>query len=479
MPSAWVTEFTGGLDVRKLPETSRGGTLIRAVDCHINRGGEIEQRAVFAPVWQSPLAATTGLVATRDRLVVFGHAAAAPAGLPPKFLYQRLQHPGGRALASIRHAALYRGKVYALAEFSDGSLYEFYDGARVTDTNAPSLDADAAQPAAAFTFGSKIFVGAGSVLHNSAVAAPTDFTGTGAGFKDLATFAEGADLITAIGRYENRLAVFLEDQIQTWAIDPDPTKDAQIQVLAGTGCVAPRAALPFRDGDLVYLDRTGVRSLRARDSSNSAATTDLGSPVDDALIPLLETLPPGAVQRISMIAEPRHGRLWLAMGDVIYVFSYFEGARISAWTTYRPGFTVDAMAVYDRRVYLRSGDTIYVYGSESGPFQYSADVKAVAWLPYMDAEAPAREKQITAFDIAARGAWEVRVGMDPKNLDASDRLARVEGSTFMDGIMSAIGAATHMSLRFESVAPPSAAAPAIVSSAVLHFARHKDEDTGR
>ena len=48
MGTIWVREFTGGLDVRRLPETSPGGTLMRGLDCHITRGGEVEQRAVFA-----------------------------------------------------------------------------------------------------------------------------------------------------------------------------------------------------------------------------------------------------------------------------------------------------------------------------------------------------------------------------------------------------------------------------------------------
>src|SRR5206468_3229300 len=64
MGSIWVKEFTGGLDTRRLPETSPGGTLVKAIDGHINRGGEFEQRAAFVPVFPLPKG-TVGLAFTK------------------------------------------------------------------------------------------------------------------------------------------------------------------------------------------------------------------------------------------------------------------------------------------------------------------------------------------------------------------------------------------------------------------------------
>ena len=75
MGSIWIKEFTGGLDARRLPETSPGGTLIRAVDGHITRGGEFEQRARFVRYADLPAGATKGLAATATGLFVFGEAA--------------------------------------------------------------------------------------------------------------------------------------------------------------------------------------------------------------------------------------------------------------------------------------------------------------------------------------------------------------------------------------------------------------------
>ena len=47
------------------------------------------------------------------------------------------------------------------------------------------------------------------------------------------------------------------------------------------------------------------------------------------------------VQNAIGVIEPRDGRFWLAIGDTIFVFSYFPAAKVSAWTIYKPGFKVE------------------------------------------------------------------------------------------------------------------------------------------
>ena len=86
----WVKEFTGGLDTRRLPETTPAGVMIRAKDGHVTRGGEFEKRAAFVPTFSLP-AGTIGLAHTRTGLVVFGHAASPT--MPSGVAYQRRLDP--------------------------------------------------------------------------------------------------------------------------------------------------------------------------------------------------------------------------------------------------------------------------------------------------------------------------------------------------------------------------------------------------
>lgn len=477
MGTIWFREFRGGLDARRIPETSAGGTLLRGRDGHINRGGEFEQRSDFVEQYALPTALTKGFAATPDKLYVFGHQPDAPT-LPAGLTYMQLAHPSGRGLRRVPYATLFKAKLFVIAEFEDGSAHMFYDGARVADAKAPPYAAGSGNPSALLTYQQKMFVASGPSLFNSAVAAPTDFgSGGGAGDAviDMSTHSEGGQALTGLARYDQYAAIFARDAIQIWFLDPDPTLSRQAQVLTNTGTPAPRSVTQFGDGDVFYLDRAGVRSLRARDSSNSAATTDIGSAIDPLVRDVLDGMTEAEMARAKGVIEPRDGRFWLVLGDTIYVLSYFTASKVSAWTEYRPGFVIDDIFVRDDVVWLRSGETIYTFGDAEGRPVYSAGVGEM-WTPYLDADQPFRAKNVNGVDAALRGLWEVRLAMTPTDQSHSDLVARLDQTTFGLAKIPAHGAATHLSLRFKCLAPP-ASGPGVVSSCVIHFDRDPQEDS--
>ena len=467
MGTVWVKEFTGGLDARRLPETSAGGTFIRAVDGHITRGGEFEQRARFVKYADLPAGETKGLAATNDALFVFGHAAGVvvPAGVT----YQRLQPPASQTMTEFLSFTLFKGLLSTAARYSDGLVYNFHNGVRITDWPA--------SPFATFlrTAQTKVYGVAGPVLHFSAVADATKFnSGTGFGFIDMSTQATGSEQLTSIAQYQQLLAIFAARTIQLEFVDPDPALNRLSQTLNNTGTVAPRSVIQFGDNDVFYLDASGIRSLRARESINVAFSSDTGNPIDDLIVAKLSSLSDADKAKAVAVIEPRDGRLWMAMRDEIFVFSYFTGSKISAWSTYKPGFVVDDMVVFNRRVYLRSGDSIYVYGGVGETFDYT-QVEAEAWLPYLDANAPTRSKMFTGIDAAVRGTWELRVGLDPTDADASDKVATVTETTYGMDKIPGIGNTTHISPRFRLTAPPESG-PAKLGAVVIHHDMDDDED---
>jgi len=588
MGSIWVREFTGGLDTRRLPETTSGGVLIRALNGHISRGGEFEKRAAFVNEYTLPVG-TVGMAAAPNSLYVFG-SAAAPV-MPSGVLYQRLQHSNGTtALVNILSVDLYAGKLYVVGEFQDGAIFHFYDGTRVTDwydgrarasftvvngvgggspstmssiqvngvsimsgavawpgnaeamataiaaaingaTTSPDYTAVAsgtivsivaATPGAApngfavtfnsinslvidpatglqmangsdatatyqpgpfvKTIGKKVYAVSGPNMHFSGVAAPTKWTTStvGAGFIDMSTEASGSEELVALAKYQNQVAVFAERLVQIWYTDPDPSLNRQSQVLNNTGTISPRSVTQFGDNDLFYLDESGLRSLRARDSSNAAATTDIGVPVDTLVVEKLNELDIEARQKIIGLIEPRDGRFWLIIDDTIFVFSFFNGAKVSAWSTYTASvndgttetvFSIDDAVVFRRRVYIRTGDKIMSFGGRGNEVQYD-DTVAEAWLPYLDADAPTREKNFTGVDAAVRGVWQIAAAMQPTDLTAEDQVAVVTETTFNHDGIPGIGDATHLSLRFRS----SGSEYAKLASAVIHYEGDLNED---
>lgn len=308
------------------------------------------------------------------------------------------------------------------------------------------------------TVGSRMTSVAGPLTHGSGLSQPTKWTTdvTGAFFIDMSTRAAGSEDLTSLAIYQNYVAVFAERVIQLWAFDSDPNNNEVVQVLNNTGTAFPRSVTQFGDNDLFYADESGVRSLRARDSSNAAATTDIGVPVDTIVTAkLAETFDRNKV--VGLI-EPRDGRFWLSAGDTIYVFSFFAGSKVSAWTTYlatttidgvETEFTIDEMCVFNKKVYLRGGDTVYVFGGLSRTPQYD-ETEAEVWLPFLDASTPTTPKEFTGIDAAMDGQWETYIAADPVEPNESELIATLTKTTYNDERNPMVGKSTHVSPRFKS-----------------------------
>lgn len=585
MGTIWVKELTGGLDTRRMPETTPAGVLSRATDGHITPGGEFAKRAAWVAEYTLP-PGTLGLAYDRQTLVVFGSDP--DPGVPTGVAYQQLQHPDGvTALARVRSFALFAGLIYVAAEFADGSRHHFYDGVRVADwydgrarasfqvtgasggtinilidgvaimasavswgtsnsataaaiaaavnsnTSTPDYEATAVgdivnlisvtpgsaangravtltlatgmtttpstglllsggldatttfQPGPYLrTVRKKMYATSGSLLHFSGIAQPTKFTtdATGAGFIDMAGETEGAEALAAVVEYQSNLAVFAGDAVLIWYIDPNPDLNRIVQVLGNTGTDCPLSVTQFGDSDVFYLHESGLRSLQARDSSNAASTSDLGVPIDTLVREQLQGLTETERENVVGLINPGDNRFWLIMKDLVFVFSFFKNAKVSAWSTYSlttqasedvdpVAFEADAAVRFRRKVWVRSGDTIYVYGGSAANEVYDA-TEAEAWLPFYDGGRPTMKKTWQGFDAAVEGQWVVRAAMDPTNQTASDKIATISATTYNDERMAAVGASTHLALRFRS----RGTGPAKLSSAVIHYEGKIDDE---
>lgn len=333
------------------------------------------------------------------------------------------------------------------------------------------------------TVGQKVYSVAGPNLHFSGIKTPTKWTtyAVGAGFIDMSSENSSSDPLTAVARYQDLLAVFSDRVIQTWFIDPDPALNRHAQTMENTGTSSPRSVTNFGDADVFYLDESGLRSMRARDSSNTASTNDIGVAVDSLITAKLATLSPAERRQVVGLIEPTGGRFWLVMKDQIFVFSFFGGSKISAWTTYDTTYRLDGetvvfdvtdAVVLDRRVYLRSADEILVYGGSSGDLVHD-DTEAEAWLPYLDANDPTRKKQFSALDVALRGVWRVAAAMTPDDEAIEDDVAVATRTTYnIDGAIPFQHWATHVSLRLRT----QGVGPHTLSACVIHYEGSDDDD---
>ena len=330
------------------------------------------------------------------------------------------------------------GKITLIATPALDSAYPIYWGAtRVANTS----------PIAALTFKSKEHVISGSSLFFSGVNQPTmwGFEGTGSGFINMSNNFGGNEVLTGLALYQGYMAVFARRSVQVWKMDPDPALNAQGQVIGNTGAISPKSIVSVGEIDVFYLSDSGVRSLRARDASNAAIVNDVGTPIDSLVLADLSGMTDANKAKCCSIVEPVDGRYWVAIGNKIYVYSYFPSGQVAAWSTYSPGFSVSKFTIKDNRIYARSGDKIYVYGGVDGQTYDSSPVELI--LPYLDASKPAHIKTFNGVDMTVEGQWVLEVGMDPLVPNAREVVANLDQPSFSLSRIAASGMGTHFGVR--------------------------------
>lgn len=318
---------------------------------------------------------------------------------------------------------------------------------------------------------SKIYVTAGSILRFPKINSPTDWDETisaniGAGFINISNQFSGSESLTGLAVYNNNLAVFARRAIQIWNMDADPDANAKLQTINSTGSRSGRAILTYSDNDVLYPSDSGIRTLKARDSSNTAKSNDIGRPIDKLVIDQYGVMTDDEIISMPAIVEPLDGRAWYAMKDKIFVLSSFPASgkgNISAWSSYEPGFDVEDMISVNNRVYVRSGDTVYLYGgSDNNTFDSS---QLTAQLPFLDAKRPADFKELQGIDVDCEGAFQMECLVDPRDLTQSVHMGDVDGLTYVDENIDALGDTTHFAPKLTSTA----AEEVIISNIAVHY----------
>ncbi len=286
-----------------------------------------------------------------------------------------------------------------------------------------------------------------SLLHYSATNDPNEWNDTsqGAGFINLSNNASGSEDLQAIANYFDNIAVFAKQAVQIWFVDADDTKNAQVQVLGNTGTFAPNSVVEFGDNDVFYLSKSGIRSLRARDSSNAAFVGDIGNPIDDTIISAIQA-DTSISEEATAILNPIDGRYMLAIGNSIYVFSYYPSSKISAWSVYETGFTVNQWAFDGTNILARSGNDLYALGGTNNQTYDNSTVEVQ--LPFLDSGSPATSKDFTGLDVTCENEWTVSVATDPTDISTIEEIATVNKTTYGLGRVSMTGFSTHIAPKF-------------------------------
>ena len=147
MPYTIVDNFSAGLDNRRHILNSKPGTLAKAENVHITRGGEIEKRKAFSLLGESTNNICHGLESTASGVYTFSWTEdPTPVDVPAPIKYQALVHPWGerqfdyiQGMDTPVLTTVFGGKIFALAKYLHSTEWSvnkshcigFYTGLRM------------------------------------------------------------------------------------------------------------------------------------------------------------------------------------------------------------------------------------------------------------------------------------------------------------------------------------------------------------
>ncbi len=137
-----VKDFNRGLDTRRMVETTEAGSLIRAKNCVITRGGEVERRKAWIKTADLP-DGTFGLFCQDDLNGKIFHVWGTmepPGGIPANTQYHKITHPDGANMVKVYCIRYFSQKYYVIAGFDNGDILNYFNGQLVTDELLEPID---------------------------------------------------------------------------------------------------------------------------------------------------------------------------------------------------------------------------------------------------------------------------------------------------------------------------------------------------
>jgi len=227
-----------------------------------------------------------------------------------------------------------------------------------------------------------------------------DFAGTGSGLLDISSVVGNNDEIVALSNHNGFLIVFCQNNIVVYADADDPTNIRLADVITGVGCIA-RDSIAKTGTDLIFLSKSGVRSLARTIQEKSMPMRELSTNVRDELI---DDLGNETLANIKSIYYERDAfyLLHLPATNVIYYFDLRRvlengASRTTKWTEL-PYFAF--CTTEDRKLLLGVAGGIAQY---SGYLDNGSSFRMTYYTPNSDMGAPSTLKFLKRAKLIAIG----------------------------------------------------------------------------
>ena len=275
--------------------------------------------------------------------------------------------------------------------------------------------------------------------------------------------------LTSLEIYYDKLSIFSTEAAQIWAMDTDPLQNNARPVCAARAPSTPSGALQYGSGDVLYLSQTGIRSIKARDASNSGAVSDIGSPIDFEIQNIWTQRGGSDISRPRRRSlEPIVGRFWMIFPDQIFVLSYFPGPKITAWSATRCRSTSSTPSPVAGTFSFRQRSSLCLWRLDRRRVRQHGRRSAPALSGH---EETGPQQVFEALDMTRPGLVAGRNSFDYSQPDVEETLGTFSSPTWRTGRAAFTGDSTHFSLRFYTTGT----GPATLSNAAVHYEMADDE----
>ncbi len=427
-----------GIDLRKGPSVQDANRLQEMDNCHVSTGWGIVGRPGFNLV-TTLTPGSKGLFGFSGKLHTYSNNLMFQNN--PLIVTNQVPLSTNRMLGvkQIHFNDVFNNAIYAAIEYDNGIVRHNYisgGSSEITDANCPhSKEVVKIQ--------SKMWASDGDVVRFSATNAPTDWTASSdAGFLPTGLQAEGENMVSALGEYDGRLAVFHPDSTQIWLVDPDPqlhVLDSNIQNIGTRHSNSVRAV----NGNLYFLTDVGFRSVSQQNINENYLDLDIGTQIDEIVRPLIGS------GNVLSIYYAGGGQYWCSIGGNVFVFTISRTSKINAWSRYYFPFVVDNFTKLGEDIYIRSGEDVYIADPDSA-LDGTTPIDVNILTGYLPFKRPGRLKHIVGADVVCEGECEFSVLWDARDTSLETSPVTVSGDSRPGPLIPVEVMTTEAAFRFRS-----------------------------
>lgn len=281
------------------------------------------------------------------------------------------------------------------------------DGGVTWTAQSPAItDAKCPQSKIAYAMASKVFSPYRDVTRYSTTANPRDWsTADDAGFLPTGQHSPESPEITNIAEFRGRGAFFTAGGVQLWTVDPDPAEMALFDNIEGIGTTFNRGALAVAN-DLYYLTPAGLRSLSIAAGAESLESGDIGSGIDQLIVPA------SAGPYLPIVANyPGLAQFIIAFGPDAFYLTRSRLGKVAAATRGEYPWPLEDTTQLNGQLYFRTGDDLMLVDPEAVDDD-GVEFEGVIETPALDMGSPGVSKMMVGMDIVGYGEASVSIGWD-------------------------------------------------------------------